>query len=128
MPWMMFGWFRRATGAGLAQEALAELVVLRVLGRQALDGDHAVHGDLEGLVDRAHGALADLGQDLVALDGGVAALHPLVLEDLLHLAFGDVALGQHDFAQLLGGDAQLLHLLLEAEALVDLLQRGEARA
>jgi hypothetical protein len=54
-----------------------------------------------------------LVEDLVALDGGVAALHPLVLEDLLHLAFGDVALGQHDLAELLGGDAELLHLLLE---------------
>jgi hypothetical protein len=56
----------------------------------------------------------------------VAALHPLVLEDLLHLAFGDVALGQHDFAELLRGDAQFLHLFLETEALVDFLQRGEA--
>jgi hypothetical protein len=57
----------------------------------------------------------------------VAALHALVLEDLLHLAVGHVALGQHDLAQLLRGDAELLHLLLKAKALVDLLQRGEAK-
>jgi len=59
------------------------------------------------------------------VDLGVPALHALVLEDLLHLAFRHVALGQHDLAELLGRDAQLLHLLLEPEAFVDLLEGGE---
>ena len=111
---------------GLAQEPLPEPVVGSVLGREALDRHDPVHRYLQGLVDGAHGALADLADDLVALDGQLAPLLGLASKDLLRLLRGDVPLRQHDVAQPLGGRPELLDLGLEPEALVDPLESGES--
>jgi len=54
---------------GLAHEALHEVAVLGEVPAQDLEGHLAVHGDLAGQVHRAHPALAELAEQLVALDG-----------------------------------------------------------
>ncbi len=53
----------------------ARLVLLQLLPREVqvdgLDGHRAIDDRVHGLVHRAHGALADLGDDLVAAEDGV---------------------------------------------------------
>ena len=54
------------SGAGLAREPLEPLVVARVFGRQELERYVPAQLRLAGLVDNAHAAAADFGQNLVA--------------------------------------------------------------
>src|SRR5262249_54286255 len=54
-------------GLGLVDEAANPLGILGDLGVQNLDGDNAVDGNLAGLVDHAHSALADAINDLVRI-------------------------------------------------------------
>ena len=59
----------RARGAGLLQEALVELVVVRHLAAQDLDGDPLVDHLVAGRVDDAHTAFAeDAVDDVAAVD------------------------------------------------------------
>ena len=67
-------------GLGLLLEALTGFVVAADAFRDGLDGDEAPEHRVVGLVDLAHGPLADLAQDFV-------------LADLSDLAF---LVGQHD--------------------------------
>jgi hypothetical protein len=60
-----------ARGAGLVEELLDVALVVRQALREDLDRDEAIHGQLAGLEDRAHAALADLAEDPVARDQGL---------------------------------------------------------
>ena len=62
----MLGWENAAVGAGLAEESLAQLVAHGELGRQHLDGDGAVEGQVAREIDRAHAAAPQLAVDRVA--------------------------------------------------------------
>ncbi len=60
-----------AGGAGFAVEALAELLALlagQYQGNDGLQGDDAIHRRVLGAIDRAHGAMAQFGEDLVTPD------------------------------------------------------------
>ena len=66
-------------GAGLADEAGGELVVVAEPGVHHLDRDRAVQPEVGGLVDAGHAAAGDPGADAVAAveqppDQGVAEL------------------------------------------------------
>ena len=52
--------------AGLAHEALGEVVVVAEAGVHHLDGDRAVEADVGGLVDTGHAAAGDATADAVA--------------------------------------------------------------
>ena len=57
-------------GLGLAAEPLHEVVVGGEHAGHRLDGDEPVEDGVPGLVDLAHGPLADAGDDLVLADAG----------------------------------------------------------
>ena len=58
----------RGHGAGLAQEALLDALVVRERRGQHLDRDVAAERRLVALVDHAHAAAAQLGDDVVVTD------------------------------------------------------------
>ena len=70
---MMFGWLSWAAGLGLALEALAGALVLAELAGDDLDRDVAAEHGVVGPEHLAHGALAELVDDLVLAD--LAELH-----------------------------------------------------
>src|SRR6185503_1437966 len=80
---------------------------------------------LGGLVDGAHAALADLGDEGVARNG--ADLDAELLEDLLVALGREAALLDHDFAEGLV-DAQLAHLALDLGAFLDIRLGDETQA
>ncbi len=59
----------RCGGLGLANEALLALLVLDEMRREELQGDETIELEIFGLVDHAHAAASDLGDDLVVGDG-----------------------------------------------------------
>ena len=73
-----------AGGAGLADEALHELLVAGEVRGEDLDRDLALHRELGRLEHRAHAALAELGDELVAGDD----LRPRCLGEVAEQEFG----------------------------------------
>ena len=57
-----------AGGLGLVDETLAAFAIGQLVRRQNLDGDGAVELRVEGLVDDAHPALAELGFNQVPVE------------------------------------------------------------
>src|SRR5690606_919233 len=55
--------------ARFLDEAIAALIGVFKLGAQHLEGDLALHGQLNGAIDRAHAALADARGDDILVSG-----------------------------------------------------------
>jgi len=92
------------------------------LERHVLLGAHAPR-----LVDRAHAALAELGDGLVARDETrLAGLDRGGVAEFVRLIGGEPVLGDEDLLEGLVHPELVVHLLLELEGLVDLLSREVA--